>query len=107
MEIVKDCRDEVRSFRLEGHTGYEDHGKDIVCAGVSAIVQAALVGLLNYLEQRPLYEKESGFLSCSLAQGLNAEDAFKAQIILGTMEMGLREIEYMYQDYIELKIRRC
>ncbi|NLB17383.1 MAG: ribosomal-processing cysteine protease Prp [Syntrophomonadaceae bacterium] len=107
VEIVKDSHDVVTSFRLEGHTEYDDYGKDIVCAGVSALVQTALVGLLNYLEQKPIYEREAGFLSCYLAEGLNDEDAFKVQIILGTMEMGLREIEYKYKDFIELKIRRC
>lgn len=107
VELVKDRKDVVKSFRVEGHTGYADHGQDIICAGISAITQTALVGLLNYLEKKPVYEREGGLLTCTLGSDLSDDDALKAQVILGTMEMGLREIEFQYQDFIEMRIRRC
>ena len=44
--------DTVESYRLgfivEGHAEFAPHGQDIVCAGVSAIVQAAILGIEHY-----------------------------------------------------------
>ena len=36
------------SLIVKGHSGYADHGNDIVCAGVSALTQAAILGLRHY-----------------------------------------------------------
>ena len=42
------CREEDRHrLTVDGHAGYAEHGRDIVCAGVSAISFA----LLGYLQQ--------------------------------------------------------
>ncbi len=106
VELVRDDQDDIRSFRVEGHSGYADHGQDIVCAGISAIAQTALMGLLHYLSREPEWKREAGVLTCSLAAELGDEDRLRAQIILGTMEIGLREIQQEYSDFIELKVRR-
>ncbi len=105
--MCKDRNNVVKSFRVEGHTGYADHGQDIICAGISAITQTALLGLLQYLEKKPVYEREGGLLTCTLEPELSDDDALKAQTILGTMEIGLKEIESQYQDFIRIRIRRC
>ena len=33
------------TIEVEGHAMYDAHGRDIVCAGVSAILQTAVLGL--------------------------------------------------------------
>lgn len=95
------------AFRVEGHTGFDDQGQDIVCAGVSAIAQTALIGLVNYLEKKPVYKISDGILACSMASDMSPEDTMKSRIILGSMELGLKEIEFRYDEFIELRIRRC
>lgn len=40
---ISPCR-----LTVKGHSGYADHGNDIVCAGVSALTQAAILGLRHY-----------------------------------------------------------
>lgn len=107
VELLKDQNESIVAFRVEGHTGFDDQGQDIVCAGVSAITQTALIGLMTYLEKKPVYNIADGILACSLAPGMGPEDGLKAKVILGTMEAGLKEIEFRYDDFIELTIRRC
>ena len=80
VELFKDQKNMVRSFRVEGHTGYADHGEDIICAGISAITQTALVGLLNYLEKKPYYKREAGLLACTLGSDLDADDMRKRRL---------------------------
>lgn len=35
-------------FTVHGHSGYAKRGNDIVCAGVSSLTQAAVLGLRHY-----------------------------------------------------------
>lgn len=41
------------SIVIEGHADYAEHGKDIVCAAVSVILQTAQLGLMSIAEQYP------------------------------------------------------
>lgn len=47
MTVVTVCRScgEIISIESKGHSGYAKHGNDIVCAAVSALMQALLVGV--------------------------------------------------------------
>lgn len=38
-----------------GHAGYAEHGKDIVCAAISTIMQTALLGIQAVAQQYPEY----------------------------------------------------
>jgi uncharacterized protein YsxB (DUF464 family) len=40
---------------ITGHAGYAEHGKDIVCAGVSAVAHSAILGLNAIAEAYPLH----------------------------------------------------
>ncbi|MGE5398380.1 MAG: ribosomal-processing cysteine protease Prp [Chitinophagales bacterium] len=107
IEILKDSEDSTVAFRVEGHAGFGESGEDIICAGVSAVTQTALVGLLKYLDKKPVHQRKPGLLACSLPEDLGHEDAQKAKFILGTMEEGLKEIEHSHGEFVELVIRRC
>ncbi|MEK3744723.1 ribosomal-processing cysteine protease Prp [Brevibacillus sp. FSL K6-0770] len=38
-----------------GHANYAEHGKDIVCAAISTIMQTALLGIQAVAQQYPEY----------------------------------------------------
>ena len=40
-------------FDIEGHANYAEHGKDVVCASVSTILQLAQIGLRILAKQYP------------------------------------------------------
>ena len=42
---------------VNGHANYNEYGKDIVCAGVSAIVQTTILGLEALAESYPNHVK--------------------------------------------------
>ncbi|MBO8158712.1 ribosomal-processing cysteine protease Prp [Thermosyntropha sp.] len=97
----------ITGFNVEGHAGYADEGYDIYCAGISAITQTALIGLLKHLKVKPEYTIEKGDLKVKLPTVLDEEDRDKAQIILSTMEAGLVSLEDAYKHYFSLERRRC
>ena len=57
-------RGEIVSIESKGHSGYAQHGKDIVCAAASALMQALLVGVQEISGKQSesnLIEKDSYF----------------------------------------------
>ncbi|HHW62110.1 MAG TPA: ribosomal-processing cysteine protease Prp [Syntrophomonadaceae bacterium] len=89
-------------FKAEGHAAYAAPGEDIYCAGVSAVTQTALLGLMKHLRQMPVYEIKDGCLHCFLPANLSREDRQKANVILSTMEMGLRSMQEAYPQYVKV-----
>ena len=97
---------QIKSFQVTGHAGYAEKGQDIICAGVSAISQTALAGLLHHLENKPIYKMENGFLECNLPADLENEDSSKAQLILSTMKIGILMMEEAYKGHMHVTVRR-
>lgn len=101
---------ELEGFSVQGHAGYAAAGKDIVCAGVSTLVQTAASALKRFLSLQPLFRKNSreGEEICVrlvLPRDLPEEEKNTAGIILETMEIGMHGIARSYGEYIE--VRRC
>lgn len=108
VEITINCQGElITSFEVKGHAGYALEGKDIYCAGVSAVTQTALIGLLQHLSQKPVFHVIKGNLELKLPDSLTDNEMEKAQIILSTMEAGLLSMQEAYGEFIRVKIRRC
>lgn len=84
----------VYGFEVEGHAGFAEYGKDIVCAGASAIAQAALFGLQDILGDAVKSEVSPGFLRVSVDESRASEEGPRA--ILRALELGFRAIERSY-----------
>ena len=91
---------QIFSCQITGHAGAGEKGSDIVCAGVSAISQTALAGLLQYVKSRVTYQIQTGDLFFSL-QDIPDE---KTDIILETMLLGFMEISKAYPKNVMLSI---
>ncbi len=89
-------------FEAAGHTGYAEHGEDIVCAAVSAITQTAVIGIKELVKAPCALEVMDGGLCLMLDRSVRGEQLKKAELILETMLMGLRSIENDYSDYLKL-----
>lgn len=98
---------DIVGFKVKGHANYAPLGEDICCAGVSAITQTALIGLMEHLYEKPVYSIEKGDMAVNLADNLSVADNEKAQIILTTMLKGLESMEKSYAEFININLRRC
>lgn len=94
---------DLTGFDASGHTGYAARGSDIVCAAVSALTTVTVLGLQARLGLDPHVEvdEERGRLICRLDPG-STDGALwqRAQDLLETLALGLREIERDYRDYV-------
>lgn len=91
----------THELTISGHAGYAEYGRDIVCAGVSALGYA----LLGYLEkceddveemEGPIVECGNIYVSCTGNQ--NIATAFHMAVC------GLKQIADSYPDHVDIQI---
>ena len=97
IHIKKTYKPYIIEIDIKGHAGYEEQGKDIVCAAVSALAQ----GILCYLEKMGMVEGkrvESGHLHMTLKM---REMTIQMTDMLF---MACEEIEQSYPGSVEVDI---
>lgn len=95
----------IRTVTVEGHSGYAHSGRDIVCAGVSAIVQTALLGLLKVSESDVKYkiDEVKGLLSFTVPSAKDEEERIKQEAITETMVLGVKDLADAYEAFIKVE----
>lgn len=87
----------------KGHSGFAKRGSDIVCSAVSAIVQTALLGLIDISVKEVEYTRKDGDLVFKCPTTSDSTEGIKQQTILRTMLLGLRDMENGYKAFIKLE----
>lgn len=90
---MKDC------YMIEGHANYDEHGKDIVCAGVSALAQATQMALSLYAETDVTNYKNPA----------SHKDYYKVEFdpisdtkpIMDVFDIGVSNIANAYPDHVK------
>lgn len=90
------------SFRLraEGHSGYGEHGQDIVCAAVSALTQTLALALqgrgicytMRKSNDRALFE---------ITARPECEQRYPCLVVYETITAGLEQLARDYPDHIK------
>jgi hypothetical protein len=92
-----------RLVRVSGHAGYDDKGKDIVCAGVSALLGGLLNSLEYFLEDEFDYQVEqSGWSEVILPSRMTEAQNEKAYTIIKTFELGIKMLQADYPNYVRI-----
>jgi len=90
----------IAAFAVEGHANYAKAGKDIVCAGVSAIS----VGTVNAIESLAGVElpavMKNGWLSSDIPRLPDAEADGRMQLLLESMVVMLGTIAQSYDKHV-------
>lgn len=92
--------DDVHTLTVLGHANYAEYGKDIVCAGISSLVQA-LIGWLeeNHYKARCVsVDPKDGEVIISCEGGEDIAALFQLVTI------GLGQIADIYPDHIQIDI---
>ncbi|MDQ0161197.1 ribosomal-processing cysteine protease Prp [Bacillus alveayuensis] len=93
----------IRSFKMSGHAYYHEPGKDIVCAGASAVSFGTVNAIEALAKVKPVIDmKEKGFLYVELPEGIDSESFEKAQLLLEGMLVSLQTIERDYGHYLRI-----
>ncbi|MDR1515337.1 MAG: ribosomal-processing cysteine protease Prp [Synergistaceae bacterium] len=90
----------LRSISSAGHAGFADEGKDIVCAAVSTLMQALLVGLEDVLGL-----KDVKLTSDAKKPEMTVEwtdDGVSAQQIAFTVLLSLKGVADAYPGFVNV-----
>ena len=103
VEIKEERDGRISAFSVHGHSGTAPKGRDIVCAGVSALTQTALLGLGRHLHRAmDIHHDPSGDLHMKLREA--PDDLSEA--ILRTMRLGLAEIARAFPNAVQVRIMK-
>jgi hypothetical protein len=94
--LIKKNGGRITEIQASGHSGYADSGADIVCAGVSALLQALKIGL-EELSGTEVGRMQNGFLACPVSEEPEAQ--FLARVI----QLSLTEMAAAYSDYLQVE----
>ena len=82
----------ITGFETKGHSGYAEHGKDIVCSAVSALAITAVNSIEKLTDCGIDAETYDGYMKACLI----STDDCDAQLILNSMMLGLTMISEQY-----------
>ena len=93
---------EYKGFTCDGHAGFADHGEDIVCAAISALV----INTINSLEQitgeqiQVETDENVGTIRCRF---VNQPLKETSKALMDSLVLGLTQIEKQYgKNYCKL-----
>jgi uncharacterized protein YsxB (DUF464 family) len=94
----RDSRQRLSSVFATGHAEFADRGEDIVCAAVSAILQAARLGLEAHAGLALDVHQSSGILRIDVPQADRDREDVRA--ILATAELAIVQIASQFPDHV-------
>ena len=95
---INKTNNKYSSLVVSGHSNYDEHGKDIVCAGVSAIVTGGLNALILEDKNSVSYEIKDGYVNLDV---LNIENN-NIQLIIDVIVIQLKTIEESYKKHVKI-----
>ena len=92
----------ITGFTVSGHSGYEESGKDIVCAYVTAVVTMAEATINDVCgaKAKVRVKDEQARITLTLPTSCDEEDTVQA--VLAGMMIYLCSLRDEYPDYIEV-----
>lgn len=101
INVVRDKNGFIWEFVVKGHAGYDKPGRDIVCSAITAIATTA-VGALEDIVGIKDSIVEEGYLRCTIPKDISQEDKAKVKLILETIIIGFKQIEFSYKKYVSV-----
>lgn len=91
---------EPPSLTIRGHSGYSNHGTDIVCAAVSALFLTLVNSLAEYTNDLVSVRSEPGD-SAIIWRGHISE---RGRLLLESALLGMRNVSGEYPDHVSINI---
>ena len=96
VSIYKSSDGICNGFEMDGHAGYAEHGHDIVCAAVSALVINTINSIEQFTKDRFDYQEdeESGHIEFRIISKVSSEST----LLLNSLFLGLQGIKDDYDS---------
>lgn len=107
LEVVvrRDAQARLSSFFATGHAGWAESGDDVVCAAVSAVLQAAWLGLAEVAKIPVTASRESGRLELTWPAAVRDDPRVAA--IAATAALSVARIAAQYPSHVRVLEERA
>ncbi|MEF9938818.1 MAG: ribosomal-processing cysteine protease Prp [Clostridium sp.] len=102
VNVLSDSEGNYRSIELKGHSGYDEYGKDIICAAVSSLT----LNMANSIEEFTndgfdgSSEEETGHFKFKFTGNVSPE----SKLLMDSLILGLKSIAETYgEKYIKIR----
>ncbi len=85
---------------IAGHAEYAEHGKDIVCAAVTAMIEQLIVSIERLTPNTPVYKMEPGYVNVKVSSP--TEDT---KLLIDCFFIGAENIEEQFPDHVRVTRR--
>lgn len=102
--FYRDEDERLAGISARGHADFAEYGEDVVCAAVSAVLQAARLGLHEHAGVELEVRQAPGELRLRWPAGGRALESVDA--IVATAELAVAEIARRFPDHVRLRRRR-
>ena len=92
----------ITGFTVSGHSGYEERGKDIVCAYVSAVVTMAEATINDVCGAKAKVRVKEDDARITLTLPASCDEEETVQAVLAGMMLTLCGMRDDYPDFIEV-----
>jgi uncharacterized protein len=100
VRFYRDGRGRFAGLSASGHAEFAEYGEDIVCAAVSAILQAARLGVAEFSRGGVLVRQEAGELELTLPESERDRESLIA--IVSAAELAVEQIARRYPAHVAL-----
>jgi uncharacterized protein YsxB (DUF464 family) len=101
VSIYKNAENLITGFKLSGHADYAEHGSDVVCAAVSALVINTINSIENFTSDQ--FQLEQDEKKGNMEFHVTSPMSNNSNLLLSSLALGLQGIAEEYTEkYIKL-----
>ncbi|MBF8378741.1 ribosomal-processing cysteine protease Prp [Alicyclobacillus mali] len=89
---------ELEGFRVRGHAGYAEAGRDIVCAAVSVLVYNFINSAERFADTQLTVRDGGDELACRFPGLLNS----RAKLLFDSMLFGIEQVAEQYPEHVRI-----
>ena len=95
----------IIGFECSGHANFGEFGSDILCASISSITQAAVLGISKVVGIKADYIKddENGYLKVVIPEKISQKELEQSEVILRTAFVALNDLKSGYPKHIKIE----
>ncbi|MBQ7351904.1 MAG: ribosomal-processing cysteine protease Prp [Clostridia bacterium] len=93
-------------FVCSGHTGFDESGKDVLCATISGITQSIVIGLKDVCGIKLKLKRidKDGYIKVELPKSISLDKLKESQILFETLYKSINDLMEGYSEYISMEV---
>lgn len=101
--VIKE-KQTIKTIEATGHSGYAEHGSDIVCSAISTLMETLANGLTEIVkaEAKIIVDEKIPHLSITLNE-TDKEKYGYAQVLMQTTILGIKGVAQEFSKFIKIK----